>query len=117
MSGSASADNAPVPTVLLSKAIQNLTKPYSELFGTLYQQRLKEYSQALARYPRVEGHLDKVQAQDRLLLGDDSTKSFLVDYNSQLQNLLDTQIADQKYWLNVVVPSVYELRKNKVQGT
>jgi hypothetical protein len=105
-----------IPTSLLSKSIQEISKTYDEVINTKMLAKMKEnVSNAARRYKKnssgvmiddINSHYEKVAQKDTRILGNDetSTQPLLIQFNTALEQSLNTAIEENKYYMNIPIP-------------
>ncbi len=100
------------PTKLLEKKLEAYFKDYPKLISTPLLNTISENVKASDRRNGNDGHYQKLQLKDQLLLGNTKANGMIKSINDKLEEFVDKKVAQENYPMKTIVPYLYKKRQN-----
>ncbi|MFA5747781.1 MAG: hypothetical protein WC872_01575, partial [Candidatus Absconditabacterales bacterium] len=123
LQNSENSGGSKIPTLLLQKTTQEMLKTYDGLISSKFLSTINDNISSISRYYKKNGsgiinndinsHFNKIIIKDSWILGNGTTPPLLVQLNNQLQEDLNNQIEEEKYYMNIPLPLTHLEFKGK----
>ena len=116
-----------VPTLMLEWIVAEFLKTYDTLLNPNYLVQMRDNVEAGWRWyeenedwswrSALDSHIEKISQKDAWIINDldSQLQPLIVEFNNMLEEAVDLQVEDEKYYMYVPIPTAYQFVNHEIQ--